>query len=130
MPIKQLIRYLISGGTSTLITLCAVYIAHDVFSIHYLSASVIANIFGICTSFTLQKLWTFRNTDKKRTGLQGLLYLTLFLVNISLNTLIMYILVDLFSVWYIASQIVASGIIAISSFFIYKYLIFTHMRLQ
>jgi glycosyltransferase involved in cell wall biosynthesis len=51
-------------------------------------------------------------------------YMTVALINLFLNTVLMYILVDGFKAWYMLAQFIASGLIAIESYLVYKTFIF------
>lgn len=125
MSSVQIFRYIFSGGISALITLCTLYLLHDLSNVHYLLASIAAYCLGVIISFTLQKRLTFQDNNNQKIGLQGFLYTTLLLFNLGVNIFIMYILVDLLHIWYLMSQVIAGGTIAISSFFAYKHIIFT-----
>ena len=56
------------------------------------------------------------------------LYLAVALFNLALNTAIVYVCVEYIGLWYVLAQIVASVIVAVSSFFIYQHLIFNDSR--
>lgn len=121
---KQIIKYLIAGGTAALVDLSLLYFLTDIFGIWYLISASLAFAAAFFVSFFLQKFWTFRDGDKEVMYKQMGVYLTVALVNLALNALFMYVLVDGFKVWYILAQIMASGLIACESYWIYKILIF------
>lgn len=64
----------------------------------YLTASVVATVVKRIFAFLFQKYITFKNKEKKRMWRQGLSYLFLLLFLMGLNTLSLYVLVDLFLV--------------------------------
>lgn len=121
---KELVKYLISGGTAAAVDVLLLYVFTDIFKLWYITSAVLAFIGAFCVSFTLQKYWTFRDLSSSKIHAQISLYLISSVINLGINTLFMYILVDFFHIWYILSQIITSGLIAIGSFFIYKYIIF------
>ncbi|MFH1427381.1 MAG: GtrA family protein, partial [Patescibacteria group bacterium] len=62
--------------------------------------------------------------DLARLSQQMSLYFFVGVVNLGVNTLGMYILVDYFNIYYILAQVIMGGLIAISSFIIYRFFIF------
>ena len=50
------------------------------------------------------------------------LYLGINLMNLVLNLAMLYVLVDIFDVWYILAQVITSVILAFESFFLYGWL--------
>ena len=119
---QRLFRYLTAGGTSAVVDLGLLYIFTDIFDIHYLISAVIAFLASFAVSFALQKFWTFQDHSVEHVHRQATVYFIVAAVNLLLNTILMYVLVDIVHVWYIFSQILASGLIACESFFISRYI--------
>ncbi len=121
---KRVLRFLISGGTALAVNLALLYLFVDILHIWYITGSVAAFIGAFMVSFTLQKFWTFDNRTLDALHVQVGLSLVVAVGNLLFNTLIMYILVDHFSVYHLFAQTIASGVIACESFFLYKYVVF------
>ena len=121
---KRPIKYLIAGGTSTFVDLLFIYFFTDILGIWYLFSACLAFAVAFFVSFFLQKFWTFRDNDKELMYKQMRLYLTVALANLVLNAVLMFIFVDGFKVWYMLAQVMASGLVACESYFVYKVLIF------
>ena len=119
-----LIRYIISGGTASAVDLGVIYFLTEKVKIWYLFSSILGLFIAFTVSFSLQKYWTFRDTRKSGSGKQALSYFVISIVNLAFNTLLLYVLVDIFHIWYLLAQFITLGIIAISSFFLYKLFIF------
>ncbi len=120
----QIIRFLISGGTATLVGLVALYVFTEFAGIWYLFSVVLAFIFAFIVSFTLQKLWTFNDRRTDKIHQQVAFYLAVTLANLALNVLIVYLLVEKAGLWYMLAQFITDAIIAAESFIIYKFAIF------
>lgn len=75
-------------------------------------------------SFTMQKFWTFKDKEVGDLRKQLFFYLIVILVNSVLNAFFVYLLVEYTGIWYMLSQIISGLVIAVESFFIYKFLIF------
>ena len=121
---KQIIKYLIAGGTAALVDLALLYFLTDILSIWYLISASLAFIIAFFVSFFLQKFWTFRDSNKEVIYKQMGVYLGVALINLALNAALMYVLVDGFKIWYMCAQFMASGLIAFESYFVYKIFIF------
>ncbi|MFH1255411.1 MAG: glycosyltransferase [bacterium] len=121
---KRVLKYLIAGSTGAFINLALLYFFTDVLGIWYLISSSMAFAAAFFASFFLQKFWTFSDGDRKALYKQMRAYLSVALVNLAINGSLMYIFVDKFKIWHILAQIMANGIIACESYFIYKFFIF------
>jgi len=121
---KQIIKYLIAGGTAAFVDLSLLYFLTDILGIWYLISACLAFAVAFFVSFFLQKFWTFRDGDKEAMYKQMGVYLTVALVNLALNALLMYVLVDGFKIWYMLAQFFISGLIACESYLVYKLFIF------
>lgn len=120
---KTIIKYIISGGTAAFTDLLLLFFFTDLLGLYYLLSAALAFMVAIVISFNLQKRWTFRDTNEN-VGEQMTVYVIVGIVNLGLNTLLMFLFVDFFHVMYIVAQIFAGGTIAISSFLIYRFFIF------
>ena len=121
---QRLLRYLISGGTAAAIDLGLLYILTDFFLVHYLWSAIWAFVVTFFVSFLLQKFWTFQDTETDRMHVQMTVYFLVAVANLALNTLLMYLFVDYFRIWYVLAQVLASGLIACESFFISRHIEF------
>ncbi len=126
LPFREwrIVRYVISGGTSAVTNLALLFVFTHVFGIWYIYSSILSVSVATVVSFILQKLWTFRNFHTDRVHVQFPLHLTLALVNIVLNTGILYALVEWAHVWYLLAQIIAGGLLACVNYTVYKTVIF------
>ena len=121
---RQIIKYLIAGGTSTssdiLIYSLLVYFA----GLWYVASSIISFIIAFWISFGLQKFWTFRDKNTEKMMKQTYLYFFVAITNLGISTLLIYIFVDYIHIHKFLSKIIANATIATESFFVYRYFIF------
>lgn len=94
------------------------------FGFWYLISSVIAFTGALFVSFLMQKYWTFRSSEHGAVVTEAWMTIILALINLILNTVLMYIFVELVHVYYLLAQVLAAGIIAIETYFVYKNIIF------
>ena len=118
----KIIRYIISGGIATGVNVSTLFIFAEFFGMWYVAAGTLGFTFGIIASFLLQKFWTFQNTDFsfKDSGRQFFFYLFTAVFNLGLNSFLIYIFTDKIGTGYFLSALIASALVAVESFFIYR----------
>jgi putative flippase GtrA len=116
-------RYLVAGGTAAATDLALLYVFTSVLGIWYLISAVLAFLIAFVVSFLLQKFWTFDDTSEKWKS-QAAVYFMITGTNLGLNTLLMYVFVDIFGIHYFVSQFIISGLIAFESYFVYQMFVF------
>lgn len=119
-----IVRYLVSGGTAAFTDIGLLYVLTKFVGLWYLASAVLAFIVAFGVSFTLQKFWTFQDKDLQAVKRQAGLYFLAAIVNLCLNTLLVYLMTDFLGIFYVISQVIAAGLVAIWSFFVYKYYVF------
>ena len=119
-------RFLFSGGSAAVVDLSLLYLFTDILGWWYLYSATAAFIAAMFVSFTLQKFWTFKDerTEAPIINIQGALYVSVALINMTMNNALLYFFVDILGWWHIAAQVVAGFAIAIVSFFSYRAFIF------
>ncbi len=118
----KVLRFLVAGGTATVVNIAALYILTDLAGIWYLISSAIAFALSFGVSFTMQKYWAFRNNNIEKVRRQLPMHLSLALFNLAVDVLLVYTLVEMFGMWYILAQIVAAAVIAFESFFAFRWI--------
>jgi putative flippase GtrA len=124
MPLPRIVRYILSGGTGAVVNIGTVFLLTHYLGLWYLASSICAFLFSLFVSFYLQRTWTFKQTMPHTMTRQIMLYLAVSLFNLALNTGIVYVCVEYLGLWYVFAQIFAGAIVAITSFFFYKNIIF------
>ncbi len=117
-------RYFMSGGSAFATNIILLYILTEYFKIYYLVSAVLSFMIAFVVSFLMMKHWTFQDGSTEKVNQQLVVYFGLAVLNLFLNSLLVYFFVEKVGVWYVTAQVVASLIIAVWNFFIYKYLIF------
>ncbi len=113
-------RYVISGGVAATLDLALLYFFTTVCDIWYLASALLAFLIAVGVSFMLQKFWTFADATTHRLRSQMSLFFVVMCVNLGLNTLLMFLFVEYGGVPYLGAQVLAGGLIACESFFIYQ----------
>ncbi|MDD5050817.1 MAG: GtrA family protein [Candidatus Pacebacteria bacterium] len=120
----KIIRYLISGGIATGVDLFLLFLFKSIFHFWYLLSAILAFLVAFGVSFSLQKFWTFGDSSTHLLKSQMGVYFLITACNLGLNTLFMYLFVDILGIQYLISQIIASTLIAFESYFIYGRFVF------
>lgn len=115
----RVVRFVAVGGSAAVVNVALLYILTDGLGVWYLASEVVAFSAALAVNFFLQKFWTFENPHEG-VARQGLLFILINLGNLALNTLILYLLVSEAHLWYIAAQLLASAVIAVESYFLYR----------
>lgn len=120
----RVLKFLITGLTGLCVNLGVFHLLY-VLGVPYLAGSVTAFLVAMFVGFVLQKYWTFEEHTLERAHMQLMLYGTLALCNLAANTLIVYLLVEYASTHYLVAQTIGAGSVAITSYFVYRFYIFT-----
>lgn len=120
----QLFRYTIVGGFSFLIDFGTLFALTEYFNIHYLFSAGIAFILGLIVNYFLSVKWVFNSTVMKNRLLEFLLFALIGLVGLGLNELFLWILTDLFFIYYLLSKIITTVVVYFWNFFARKLIIF------
>ncbi|HEY0010500.1 MAG TPA: bifunctional glycosyltransferase family 2/GtrA family protein [Candidatus Paceibacterota bacterium] len=115
----RIARFLIVGSTAAAINLSILVLLTEGIGVWYLLSEGIAFLVALSFNFFCQRLWVFRNREKNRMRQAGT-FLTVNLVNLALNVGLLYIFVEYFGLWYVVGQVLASVIIAIESYVVYR----------
>ena len=92
--------------------------------IWYLTAAFISFCCAAVVSFTLHKYWTFRKHSLKNLTREIALYLAIAIFNSAINGGLLFVFVQWFSIHKLFANIISNSIVALWSFFIYKYITF------
>ncbi len=120
----KIIRFLFSGAVGAGTNLLILYVLTDLLNIYYVTSVIISFILATTVSFIMQKFWTFQDTTKEGVHNQALVFTIVAIINLFINTYIVYAFVEFAHFHYLIGQVFASIIVAFESFFVYKIFIF------
>ena len=116
----KIIRYIFAGGLATGSNLLILFICVHYFHLWYLSGTIIAFCGGIIISYILQKYFTFKDYSKEKIHKQFSIFFIFNIVMLGVNTLLIYLFVDIFGIWYMASQALSSLITAFINYYYFN----------
>ncbi|AIG97495.1 GtrA family protein [Archaeoglobus sp.] len=108
----RLLKFASVGAFGALINTLLLYIFTEYFRIYYIVSSVLAIEVAIVIQFTLNDYWTFK--DKRSTNVRIFLFRLLKsnlwrVAGIFVNISILYVLTELFKIYYIFSNFIGIG---------------------
>ena len=121
---KKVLRYIFSGTIASLSNFIVLYFLVQKLGLWYLTSSIISFCSGIIVSYCLQKFFTFKNNSTKNMHLQFSVFFIYNLCMLGLNTLLMYLFVDVIGFWYLFSQIIITIGTAFINYFFFNKILF------
>ena len=121
---RQILKFLIAGGTSTSVDILIYSLLVYFANLWYVASSIISFIIAFWISFGLQKFWTFRDKNTEKIMKQTYLYFFVAIINLGISTLLIYLFVDYVHIHKFLSKVSANIIIAAESFFVYRHFVF------
>lgn len=120
-----IVRYIISGALAAATNLSITALLATYTKMHYLIVVSIAFAVSVGVSFSLQKLFTFREKGISSAPKQFASFIIVASANLAVNDLLVYFFVMVTGTrLLVLDQAIASLIIACYSFFLYRYGIF------
>lgn len=111
----KFLTYAVIGGTCALLNLAALWMLTSVLGLHYLVSTMIAFFTLTPVGFWLQKLVTFR-TPYEAAPFEWPRYVLTMGSSLAANLALMYVLVSLLDVWYLAASVVVALLLLAANF--------------
>ena len=110
--LKQFIKFCFVGGTAALINFSLLYGLVEYFGVWYVLANLAGGFVSAVFNFFSNKFWTFRNREKGRKFFeQGVKFSLVLISGVLLNTLLIYLITELFGLDYRLSWIFSTGLV-------------------
>ncbi len=106
------IKAQISSALSTAVDFTVTVLLKEVFDAYYVVAGIMGTICGGITNFLLGRNWTFASKEEL-VSVQAFRYLLVWVGNLVLNALLLYICTDFIGIKYWMSKVLASLIVGI-----------------
>lgn len=115
--ISQGIRFALVGGIGTLVNLSLLYILTDIYGILYLISETIAFIVAVLHNYMWNKSFTFREDIKEKVIGKGVKFAIICIIAMIVNLLILFILVEYFTIFYLFAEVGAIAVAFFVNFF-------------
>lgn len=118
------LKYNAVAMTATAVDFMFLVFFTEVLGFWYLLSAIIGSTIGGIVAFLLERNWTFKKNDGVIRK-QALRYLFIWLSSLLLNTVFLYLFVDIFQIQYIFSRVIVAVLVSVTfNFFTHKYYIF------
>ena len=109
--------YAMVGGGCTLLNLAILWLLTSVVGLHYLVSTMISFLALTPVGFWLQKVMTFR-TPRAAARIEWPRYFTTMASSFAANLALMYLLVSLAGLWYLAASVVVTVLLLAANFLV------------
>lgn len=121
---KELLRYIICGGVTTVINLVLFYILTKWGHFYYLLANIIGYYCAVLINFWLNWKWVFKNEEQKSTSHKLIEFVKLRSASLVADTGLFFVLVSILKCPLYPSRIGLSAVIILINYIWSKYKIF------
>ena len=111
----KFLTYAIVGGTCTVLNLAVLWLLTSVLGLHYLVSTMISFFTLTPVGFWLQKLVTFR-TPRAAASVEWPRYFATMGSSFVANLALMYVLVSLLGLWYLAASLIVIVLLLATNF--------------
>ena len=113
----KFLRYAFVGGVCMLLNLLVLWLLTAVAGLHYLVSTMISFFTLTPLGFMLQKVVTFR-TPRERAPIEWPRYFATMGSSLAANLLLMYLLVNVLGLWYLAASVVVTLLFLAGNFLV------------
>lgn len=114
--INQILKFGVVGGTAFLIDYGLLFLLTEFAGIHYLISGTISFAASVIYNYILSVVWVFDPVGERSKAKDMAVFLILSVIGLGINQVIMWILVELFGVYYMLSKIAATAIVMVYNF--------------
>lgn len=118
----QIAKYATVGAASAVVDFGVLFALTDGLGLHYLASATFSFILAAVVNYTLNRIWTFRSSGKRRRQLP--VFFIIAMLGLILNNNIMYFSVEHLGLHYLLAKVVAAAIVTFWNFFGNKYITF------
>ncbi len=113
--LNQILKFGLVGGTAFVIDYVLLYFCTEFLHIHYLISSIISFTVSVIFNYILSIKWVF-DVKKKQDVKDFVIFIILSVIGLGINSLIMYVMVEKFEVYYMLSKIVSTAVVMVYNF--------------
>jgi dolichol-phosphate mannosyltransferase len=103
----QFLKFAFVGFLGTIINLAVLYSTTEMLEIYYVVSAVFAFCVAVTSNYILNKVFTFRERFRHKTLRKFMQFLLVSIAALSVNLALLYMLTELFGIYYLVSQVIA-----------------------
>ena len=113
--INQILKFGVVGGLAFVIDYALLYILTEFLGVHYLISSVISFTVSVIFNYIMSIKWVF-DVNRKQGIKEFVVFVVLSIIGLGINSLIMYLMVDIMSIYYMISKLVSTAVVMVYNF--------------
>ncbi len=121
--VTQAAKYLVVGGTCTIIDIGLLYILTEYVGLYYLLAAALSFTTGVTLNYFLCTGWIFEKSKIKNKGVEIALYFIISIIGLLINIIVIWLLTNFFILHFMLSKIMATALTLIWNFCSRKYML-------
>ena len=113
--LMQIIKFVIVGGIATIIDYIIFFLLHELLKVPTLPSNITSFTISVIYNYIASVKWVFdvKKDDPKK---QFIVFIILSLIGLLINTIIVYITIDILKWWSIIAKVLATGIVMVFNF--------------
>ena len=114
--LMQIIKFVIVGGISTVIDYIIFFILHDILKWNTIISNVLGFTVSVIYNYIASIKWVFdvnKDNDQKK---QFIIFITLSIIGLIINTGIVYVCVDIMKLYSLIGKVIATAIVMVFNF--------------
>ncbi|MDP3881932.1 MAG: glycosyltransferase family 2 protein [Nanoarchaeota archaeon] len=112
----QLSKFAIVGMMGIIINIFFLYLFTEIAGIYYLISAVFAFLIALAHNYLLNKIFTFKERIRYKFFTKFLQFSAISLFSLAINLILLYILTEMFHIYYLISQVISIGLVFIINF--------------
>lgn len=122
----QLVRYSISGGSSTVCDMLVLWLCTSVFGWHYQVGVFLGYITGLSITFTLSSFWIFTEHRLSNRFAELIGFALIGFLGMASTHLVMWLMTEVVmnEEYYMVSKVVAVAVVALQNFVLRKFILY------
>ena len=120
----QLFRYTLVGSFAFLVDFGTLFILTKYYNVYYLISAGISFTLGLIINYTLCVIWVFTKRSLENRLSEFLIFTFIGLIGLALNELFLWILTDIFLIYYLISKLITAFIVYLWNFSVRKLILF------
>lgn len=113
---KQLMKFLLVGGTAFLIDYILLYVLTEYVGVFYLYSSIISFTVALIFNYYVSIKWVFDIHERHSKMRNFIYFIVLSLIGLLINQAIMYFMVDLLKIYYMVTKLFATAVVMCFNF--------------
>lgn len=113
--VVQILRFGVVGVLAFIVDYGILYLLTEHVHLYYLLSSIISFLISLVVNYILSIKWVF-DVQKKQTVKDVVIFAVLSTIGLLINSLVMYLSVELFSIYYMVGKIIATFIVMVWNF--------------